>query len=92
MARCYALARPPGTGGVRGPSGRLPTLIVVVTSGPPPSLGEISSLSELRHAVAALANYDGLYASFDGHGKRPVYRSRSILITGQARLRLVAAT
>ena len=46
----------------------------------------ISSLAELRQAVAAIANYDGLYAGFPGHAKRAVYRDPSLLITGQATL------
>jgi hypothetical protein len=83
----------PGTGSsTQGLAGALTSLLSFSnTSGPPPSLTEISSLAELRHAVAALANYDGLYAGFDGHGKRPVYRNRSLLITGQARLSFVVA-
>lgn len=46
----------------------------------------IESLGELRQAVAGIASYDGLYASVPGHGKRPVYRNRSLLITGRATL------
>lgn len=84
---------PPGTGAsTQGLAGALASLLSFGSgSGPPPSLGEISSLPELRHAIAALANHDGLYASFGGHGKRPVYRNRSLLITGRAQLRFVVA-
>jgi hypothetical protein len=49
----------------------------------------ISSLSDLRRAIAGLANYDGLDASFRGHPKRPVYRNLSLLITGRAALSFV---
>jgi hypothetical protein len=61
-------------------------------SGPPPPGGEpISSMAELQQAIAGLANYDGLYASLPGHGKRPVYRNRSLLITGRATVPFVVA-
>jgi hypothetical protein len=43
----------------------------------------ISSLAELRVAIAGIARYDGLYASMPGRGKRPVYRNRALLITGR---------
>jgi hypothetical protein len=82
---------PPGTGSsTQGLAGAL-TSLLSFSSGPPPNLNEISSLAELRRAVAGLANYDGLYASFDGHGKRPVYRNRALLITGRTTLRFVVA-
>ena len=54
---------------------------------PPPA--RISSLAELRQAVAGIAGYDGLYASLPGHGSRRVYRSRALLITGQTELPFV---
>jgi hypothetical protein len=83
---------PPGTGSsTQGLAGALTSLLSSASAGPPPSLTEISSLPELRQAVAGLATYDGLYASFDGHGKRPVYRSRSLLITGRATVPFVVA-
>jgi hypothetical protein len=83
-------ALPPGTGSsTQGLAGALASLLS--SSGPPPSAGEISSLAELRRAIAVLADYDGLYASFGGHGQRRVYRNRSLLITGRARLRFVVA-
>jgi hypothetical protein len=84
---------PPGTGmSAQGLAGALTNLFSFsASSGPPPSINEISSLSGLRHAVARLANYDGLYASFGGRGKRPVYRNRSLLITGRATLRFIVA-
>jgi hypothetical protein len=59
-----------------------------VTSGPGPSISPISSLPALRQAIAGLANYDGLYATFHGRAKR-VYRNRSLLITGRTKLRFV---
>jgi hypothetical protein len=48
-------------------------------------------MADLRQTIAGLANYDGLYASFAGHGKRPVYRNRSLLITGRTMLSFVVA-
>jgi hypothetical protein len=84
---------PPATGSsAQGLAGALTSLLSFSeTSGPPPSINAISSLSELRRTVAGLANYDGLYASFGGRGKRRVYRNRSLLITGQAKLRFLVA-
>jgi hypothetical protein len=84
---------PPGTGSsTQGLAGALTSLLSFSnSSGPPPSIGPIDSLSELRHTIAALASYDGLYAGFDGHGKRPVYRNRTLLITGRAALPFVVA-
>lgn len=77
---------PPGTGSsTQGLAGALSGLLSFGSgSGPPPSFTEISSLAGLRHAIAALANYDGLYATFEGRGKRPVYRNGSLMITGRA--------
>ncbi|HET6868942.1 MAG TPA: hypothetical protein VFH80_23725 [Solirubrobacteraceae bacterium] len=82
---------PPSTGSsTQGLAGALSSLLAFSSSsGPPPSLNEISSLSELRDEVAALATYDGLYASFSGRAMRPVYRNRSLLITGRATLPFV---
>jgi len=42
----------------------------------------ISSLADLRVAIAAIPTYDGLYANVPGHGKRRVFRDPSLLITG----------
>jgi hypothetical protein len=53
---------------------------------PPSSTSPISSLPELRDAIAGIGTYDGLYAKIGGHGRRPVYRNRSLLITGQTAL------
>jgi hypothetical protein len=53
------------------------------SSGPP-----IDSMLELREAIAGIANFDGLYASIPGHGKRRVYRNPSLLITGRTELAL----
>lgn len=60
-----------------------------VVGGPPPSSSAISSVAELRQTIAGISSYDGLYAGFPGHGKRPVYRNRSLLITGRATLAFV---
>ncbi len=51
-----------------------------------PSPATISSLAELRQAIAGIAGYDGLYANLPGHGKRRVYRNRSLVITGRTLL------
>jgi hypothetical protein len=61
------------------------------SSGPSPAIGPISSLAALRQAIAGLAVYDGLDASFGGHGKRPVYRDPSLVITGRATVRFAVA-
>ncbi|MBV8219485.1 MAG: hypothetical protein JO325_13545 [Solirubrobacterales bacterium] len=53
-------------------------------SGPP----AISSLPELRAAIASIATYDGLYANVPGTGNRPVLRDPSLLITGRTTLPL----
>jgi hypothetical protein len=84
---------PPGTGSsTQGLAGALSSLISFSSgSGGPPSTSPISSLFDLRQAIAGLANYDGLYASFGRHAKRPVYRNRALEITGQATLRFVVA-
>jgi hypothetical protein len=85
-------AAPTGAGmPTQGLAGALTSLLSFSSSsGSAPSDTAISSLPELRQAIAGLANYDGLYASFPGHAKRPVYRDRSLLITGRATLRFVA--
>jgi hypothetical protein len=49
----------------------------------------ISSVAELRALIAAIPSYDGLYANVPGHGKRPVFRDRSLLITGRTTLAFV---
>jgi hypothetical protein len=84
---------PPGTGSSsQGLGGALSSLFSFSeTSGPPSSIKPIDSLAELRDAVAGLASYDGLLAGFPGHAKRPVYRNRSLVITGRATLRFVVA-
>jgi hypothetical protein len=46
----------------------------------------ISSLAELRQAIAGIADYDGLYATIPGQGSRPVYRNPGLLITGRTLL------
>ena len=64
-------------------------LSISFAGGPPPSSSPISSLDELRQAVAAIPPYDGLYAGFRGHAKRRAYRNPSLLITGRATLPFV---
>ncbi len=46
----------------------------------------ISSLPELRAAIASISTYDGLYAKVPGHGGRRVFRDPSLLITGRTKL------
>ena len=58
------------------------------SSSPPTSSAAISSMPELRQAIAGIASYDGLYANIPGHRKRRVYRDPSLLITGQTVLGL----
>jgi hypothetical protein len=52
---------------------------------PPPGSGP-SSIAQLRHKFARIASYDGIDARFNGGATKPVYRNRSLLITGQAAL------
>lgn len=84
---------PVGTGASTGSlTGALSSVVSFsATSGPPPSASPIDSLSELRQAIAGLANYDGLYASFAGRVKRRVYRDPALLITGRTTLRFRVA-
>jgi hypothetical protein len=84
---------PPGTGSsTQGLAGALSSLFSFSGgSGAPPNTSPISSLFELRQTIAGLANYDGLYASFGRHGKRPVYRNRALEITGHTTLRFVVS-
>lgn len=84
---------PSGTGmSTQGLAGALSSLLSFSgSSGEGSSNGAISSLSELRQAIAGLANYDGLSVSFPGHAKRPVYRDPSLLLTGRAALPFVVA-
>ena len=58
-------------------------------SGPGSGTTPISSLDELRDAIASIPTYDGLYANVPGHGKRRVFRDLSLLITGRATLLLL---
>jgi hypothetical protein len=48
----------------------------------------ITSLAELRAAIASIPTYDGLYANVPGQGRRPVFRDPSLLITGRTTLLL----
>src|SRR5207248_2150708 len=52
-------------------------------SGPPPR-----SIAALRKAVAALAPFDGLVASFGGGPRRRAYTDPALLISGRAKLAL----
>jgi hypothetical protein len=49
----------------------------------------ITSLPELRTAIASIPTYDGLYATVPGHGKRQAFRDPSLLITGGTTLAFV---
>ena len=48
----------------------------------------ISSIPELRDAIASIPPYDGLYANVPGAGKQRVLRDPSLLITGRTTLLL----
>jgi hypothetical protein len=64
------------------------------TSGAPTSSSStsISSMLELRLAIAGIARYDGLYANIPGHARRRVYRNSSLLITGRTTLGFVVGS
>jgi hypothetical protein len=69
-------------------------LVVALSAGSAPSgsgsgTGPISSLDELRAAIASIPTYDGLYASVPGQAKRRVFRDPSLLITGRTTLVLL---
>ena len=66
-------------------------LSISASNVPPAGTSPIASLAELRQAVAGLANYDGLYATFRGQTKRRAYRIRPLLITGAATLPFLVA-
>jgi hypothetical protein len=90
---------------IHGPSapgpastGALSSSLVVALSGsgsggPPPggSSSEMSSLTELRQAIAAIPSYDGLIANLPGGLRRDVFRDPSLLITGRTSLALLVA-
>jgi hypothetical protein len=57
--------------------------------GPPLPGPTPSSIAQLRQKFAGIANYDGIDARFNGGRKKPVYRNRSLLITGKAALPIV---
>ncbi len=58
-------------------------------SGSASGTGPISSLDELRDAIASIPTYDGLYANVAGQARRRVFRDRSLLITGRTTLVLL---
>jgi hypothetical protein len=83
-------AAPAGAGSsTSGLAGALSSLLGSESG--PASTAPISSVVELRQAVAGLANYDGLYATFAGHAKRRAYRDPALLITGRTTLQFVVA-
>ena len=49
----------------------------------------ITSLDELRDAIASIPTYDGLYANVPGQGRRRAFRDPSLLITGRTTLLLL---
>jgi len=57
---------------------------VTVTFGPAPA--PPGSIGSLRHAVAAIAPYDGLLIRFAHRAPTRVFRDPSLLITGQAKI------
>ncbi len=95
-ATTVTLKGPPPPAGLgastQGLAGALSSLLSSASSsGPTPGITPVSSLAALRQVVAGLAVYDGLYASFPGHGKRPVYRDPSLVLTGRANVRFAVA-
>ena len=76
-------APPPAT-----PAGLSSSLVLTLSGGgaSPGSGGSpaISSIDDLRQAIAAIPAYDGLIASLPGHVKRHVFRDPSLLVTGAA--------
>ncbi len=58
-------------------------------SGSGSGTGPISSLDELRDAIASIPTYDGLYANVAGQARRRVFRDPSLLITGRTTLVLL---
>jgi hypothetical protein len=71
-------------------TGALASALGSSSSSPTPA-SPISSLAELRQAIAGIANYDGLYAKFPGSSRRRVYRDPSLLITGRTELAFVVS-
>ncbi|HUA05612.1 MAG TPA: hypothetical protein VMB27_17020 [Solirubrobacteraceae bacterium] len=69
------------------------SLVISLSAGGAPSGGgsaPISSLPELRAAIASIPTYDGLYANVPGQRKRRVFRDPSLLITGRTTLLMFA--
>jgi hypothetical protein len=58
-------------------------------SQPGESSPAMSSLTDLRHAIAAIPSYDGLIASFPGGHRHRVFRDPSLLITGRTTVALM---
>lgn len=65
-------------------TGALTSALGSSSSSPPAPA--ISSLPELRQAIAGIASYDGLYTNIPGARKQRVYRDPSLLITGRTEL------
>jgi hypothetical protein len=72
-----------------GTSGLSSALVVALSSSGSASAtsgigsSPITSLPELRAAIASIPTYDGLYANVPGHAKRRVFRDPTLLITGR---------
>jgi hypothetical protein len=58
------------------------------SSGIGSGIAPITSLDELRDAIASIPTYDGLYANVPGQARRRVFRDPSLLITGRTTLLL----
>jgi hypothetical protein len=58
-------------------------------SGSAPSGPSPRSIAAVRKAIAALASFDGLTASFGGGPRRRAYTDPALLISGRAKLELV---
>jgi hypothetical protein len=83
----------PGPASTGGLSSSLGVALSGSGTGRPPggSSSEISSLAELRQAIAAIPSYDGLVANLPGGLRRDVFRDPSLLITGRTSVALIVA-
>jgi len=74
-------------------SGLSSQLVISLSPGGGPSgssaITSISSLADLRAAVATIPTYDGLYANELGHAKRRAFQDPSLLIIGRTTLPFV---
>ena len=77
----------PGSAGAVGQ--QLTILLGNSLSGSAPSGAPPRSIAAVRKAIAMLAPFDGLTASFGGGPRRRVYTDPALLISGRAKLAFV---